>query len=185
MGRLSLKRHAASGDLGRLVSRAVLAGVAALGLTACAYSDPHHRSYSYHSHGYGYGGGTRVAMGQHRPDAVYRTHGNRVHTVKPRRHAVVPGSHHVIIPGGHYVTPRPGYRHKPPHVAPRPGYKPAPPHAASRSGYRHKAPHAAPRSAYRHKPPRAASRSYTRPGVSTPQARRGHDGNHRPRHARR
>lgn len=151
MGHLSFKTLAVSSGLRRIATRTIVVTAAAMGLTACAYSDPHHRSHSYHSHGYGYGSGARVAMATHHPDVVYRTHGNRARAVTPRRHVIVPRSHHVIVPGGHYVKPRPGHKAKPPHIATRPPLKRGvrPPHARPRPGmappHRHARPESRPR----------------------------------------
>lgn len=119
-------RRGSSSGLRRIASRTILVTAAALGLTACAYSDPYPR--------YGYGSGARVAVGSYYPDVVYRTHGNRTHGTRPR-HAIVPGSYHVV-PGHRHVAPRPGYRRKPPHVAPRAPIRPGvrPPHAQGRPG---------------------------------------------------
>lgn len=162
MGRLSFKTFAASRGVTRIASRIIVVTAAATGLTACAYSDPHHRSYSYHSHGYGYGSGTRIAMDTHHPDAVYRTHRNRARVVSPRRHVVVPGTHHVVVPGGHYVKPHPGHSTKPPHMAPRPPVKPGvrPPHAGPRPGTTPPHQHARPES----RPGRHHARPESRPG---------------------
>lgn len=164
MRNLSLTPRAASSGLSRIASRAILVAAAALGLTACAYSDPHQRSY--HSYGYGYGSGARVAVG-HYPDVVYRTHGSRARAATRPRHVIVPGSYHVV-PGHRHVAPRPGYNRKPPHIAPRAPIRPGvrPPHAQGRPGLK---------PPQRHVRPAARSgRDHARPPRAGHQARPGH-----------